>query len=104
MTFDVILLKQTGNGYLARPLLWPDKVVHGNTKQEALDGVRELIRSLIGQTQFVKVDVDLPEQSNDHFWLAKAGLFADDPSWDDFLTSMSEYRRHLDEEHTPVLI
>ncbi len=100
MTFDVILLRQAGNGYVARPLLWPDKVAHGNTEEEALDSVRELIRDLLGQTQFVKVEIDLPEQSLDNPWVAKAGQFADDPTWDDFLTSMAEYRSHLNEERT----
>lgn len=103
MTFDVILLRQAGNGYVARPLLWPDKAVHGNTEQEALEGVRALIRDLIDQTQFVKVEIDVPEQVSDNPWLARAGLFADDPTWDDFLASMAEYRRQIDEERTPVL-
>ena len=103
MTFDVILLRQAGNGYIARPLLWPDKTVHGNTEEEALDGVRELIRDLLGQTQFVKVEIELPAQPTPNPWLAKAGLFADDPTWDDFLASMAEYRRQIDDERTPAL-
>lgn len=98
MTFDVILLKQADNGYSARPVLWPDSVVHGATEQEALDRVRALIRDLLNRTQFVQVEVDVPEYQVDNPWLAKAGMFADDPTWGDFLQAMADYRRQLDEE------
>ena len=76
MTFDVILLKQAENGYVARPVLWPDSVVHGATEQEARDRVRALIRDLLNRTQFGKVELDIPEQQVDNARLDKAGMFA----------------------------
>ena len=97
MTFDVILLKQADNGYLARPVLWPDSSVQGATEQEALDRVQALIRDLLNRTRLVQVEVDVTEHPADHPWLAKAGLFADDPTWDDFLQQMADYRQQLDE-------
>ncbi|MFQ5343984.1 MAG: hypothetical protein ACE5F6_20780 [Anaerolineae bacterium] len=103
MTFDVILLKQADNGYAARPVLWPDSVAHGTTEQEALDRVRVLIRGLLSRTQFVQVEVDVPEHQVSNPWLAKAGMFTDDPTWDDFLKAMADYRRQLDEEQAPEL-
>jgi hypothetical protein len=98
MIFDVILLRQTDNGYLARPALWPDSVVYGATEQEALDRVRALIWDLLSRTQFVQVEVDVPEQQVDNPWFVKAGMFAHDPTWDDFLQALADYRRQLDEE------
>ncbi|MCI0485750.1 MAG: hypothetical protein L0229_04030 [Blastocatellia bacterium] len=98
MTFDVILLKQADNGYIARPVLWPDSAVEGTTEQEALDRVRDLIRDLLGRTQLVQVEVDVPESQTDNPWLARAGWFANDPTWDDFLQAMADYRRQLDDE------
>ena len=103
MTFDVILLKQADNGYIARPVLWPDSAVQGATEQEALDRVRDLIRDLLGRTQLVQVEVDVPENQTDNPWLSRAGLFADDPTWDDFLQAMADYRRQLDDEQTTEL-
>ena len=100
MTFDVILFKRAENGYVARPVLWPDSAVHGATEQEALERVRTLIRDLLSQTQFVQVEIDIPEHQVDNPWLAKAGMFVDDPTWDDFLKAMAEYRHSLDRERT----
>jgi hypothetical protein len=28
-------------------------------------------------------------------------MFVDDPTWDDFLKAMTDYRQQLDEEETP---
>ncbi|NOZ06352.1 MAG: hypothetical protein GXP41_08390 [Chloroflexi bacterium] len=95
MTFAVLLMKQTDDGYTARPMLWPDSVVYGTTKQEALGRVQVLIRDLLSRTQLVQVEVDVPEQQVDNPWLTKAGTFADDPTWDDFLQAMVDYRVQL---------
>ncbi|MCP4713449.1 MAG: hypothetical protein GY869_32875, partial [Planctomycetes bacterium] len=98
MNFDVILQKQQDNGYIARPVLWPDSSAHGTTEQEALKRVRALIHDLSGRTRLVRVNVEAPENEVDNPWLAKAGAFADDPTWDDFKRSMADYRRSLDAE------
>jgi hypothetical protein len=98
MTFDVVLVKEANNGYIARPVLWPDSTVHGATEQEALRRVRALIHDLLNRTQFVQVQVDVSETQASNPWLAKAGIFADDPTWDEFLQEMAEYRQELDDK------
>lgn len=98
MTFDVILVKQADDGYIARPVLWPDVAAHGATEQEALDSVRALIRDLLKQTQLVKVEIDTSTEQENNPWLLKAGVFANDPTWDNFLKIMSDYRQQLDDE------
>ena len=98
MTFDVILFKQADADYTARPVLWPDVTAYGATEQEAIDGVRVLIRDLLNRTRFVQVEVDMPADQTDNPWLTKAGMFANDPTWDSFLKAMADYRRQLDNE------
>lgn len=97
MIFDVILLKEANNGYRARPVLWPDVVAQGTTEQEALDRVRSLIRDLFSAARLVQVEVDVPEEKIANPWAAKAGMFADDLTWEDFQQAMADYRRQVDE-------
>ncbi len=103
MTFDVILQKQLDNGFIARPVLWPDSMVRGETEQEAIARVRVLIRDLLTETQLVQVEIEAPQSQTDNPWIAKAGAFADDPNWDDFIQAMADYRRQLDEEQAVEL-
>ncbi len=98
MTFGVILLKQANDGYVARPILWPDVEAQGATEQEALDRVRALIRNLLSKARLVQVEVDVPEEKVGNPWIAKAGIFADDPTWEDFQKAMADYRRQVDED------
>lgn len=45
-------------------------------------------------------EIDEPVQlaKVDNPWIRNAGIFADDPTWDDFLQHMADYRQQLDEE------
>ena len=98
MTFDILLIKQAENGYIARPVLWPESVVYGPTEKDALDGIPGLIRDLFSRTQFVQIELDVPERQVENPWLVKAGMFANDPTWDDFLNAMADYRQQLNAE------
>lgn len=98
MVFDVMLVKEAENGYTARPVLWPDVETHGETQQEALEAVQRRIREMLGHTEFVQVEVDLPNAQAQNPWLERAGMFADDPTWDEFLQAMAAHRRRLDED------
>ena len=95
MNFDVIIHKQTDDNYVARPVLWPDSAVHAATEQEAIERVHTLILDLFAHTRVVQVEVDIPTAQADNAWHSKAGLFADDPTWDDFLQTMADQRQEL---------
>lgn len=103
MIFDVILLKEKENGYIARPLLWPDSATHGATEQEALERVHILIRDLFSRTRLVQVDVDVPNDEENP-WVSEAGIFADDPQWDGFIASMLQFRQQTNESEIADLV
>jgi hypothetical protein len=43
-----------------------------------------------------KAEVEVSPDTIENPWLAKAGMFVDDPTWDDFLKAMTDYRQQLD--------
>lgn len=93
MIFDVMLIKETENGYIARPVLWPESAVYGPTEKDVLDRIRGLIRDLSTRTQFLQIELDVPVRQIENPWSIKAGMFANDPTWEDFLNAMADYRR-----------
>jgi hypothetical protein len=95
MVVDVMLLKQVDD-YVARPMPWPELTAHGATAQEALDGVRALLRDVLNRAQWVKVEVDVPNAPQPNPWFDKAGMFAHDSTWDGFLEAMTAYRHQPD--------
>lgn len=96
MNFDVLVTKQPEDGFIARPVLWPSVEAQGNTEQEAVNRITHLLRDLINHSHIVQVKIDANDDAAANPWLATAGMFVDDPGWDDFLAQMKQYRDSLD--------
>lgn len=95
MQIPVAVEPVSGNGYRARggePLAL---TAHGATREEALQNLRKLIQDrLAAGVELVSVDVP----GTAHPWLEFAGMFKDDPLFDDWCKAMAEYRREVDED------
>ena len=95
MTYDVILRKKD-NKYVARIRDWPELVVEESTRDAALSQMKaQLVEYLSNPPEIVKIDVDPQGQENP--WLRFAGMWADDPTWDEFVAEVDTYRQEIDE-------
>jgi len=95
-TYDVLVEKAGENGYTARVLAWPDCTVQAPTREEALRYIRTLILERLAKAEIVTLEIK-PEEVN-HPWLPFAGMWADDPTFDDFVAEMERYRRERNTE------
>jgi predicted RNase H-like HicB family nuclease len=93
MTYRVFLQPTGGDSYRATPLLFPDCVAEGSTRDEALANLTEALNARLAEGEIVTIEVGAPE----HSWLRGAGIFKNDPSFDDFLAEIDAYRRDIDE-------
>ena len=89
MTYRVFLQQTEGEGYQATPLLFPDCVAVGTTRDEALANLTRALDARLSQGEIVTIEVGEPE----HPWLKGAGMFQDDPGLDDCLAEIAEYRQ-----------
>jgi hypothetical protein len=53
---------------------------------------------LLSQGELVTVEIGNGDRLSENPWLALYGRFKDDPTYDDFLAAIEEYRRELDAE------
>ncbi len=93
MTYDVLLTKKDEK-FIARVRQWPEIVVEGETEEEALAKARTGLKSLLAGGRIAQLDLELGP--NDHPWLKFAGMFADDPDWEEFQESIRQYREEID--------
>jgi predicted RNase H-like HicB family nuclease len=84
MTYRVFLQHTTDNGYTATPLVFPDCVAEGKTRDEALANLKAKLSARLAQGEIVTMEVGEPE----HPWLRGAGMFRDAPTFDDFLAEI----------------
>ena len=96
-----VLLEPIAGGFRAstgKPL---DITVEGNTAGEVLDSLRFLVaRRLQGGGKIVEIDIPDTETHPENPWLASAGVFKDDPLFDEWQANIAEYRRERDAEET----
>jgi hypothetical protein len=92
MTYQVVLQQTEDNGYRATPVLFPDCVVVGASREEALEKLREALIARTAGVEIVPLEVGEPE----HPWAKWAGMFKDHPNYEEFLAEIEAYRREVD--------
>jgi predicted RNase H-like HicB family nuclease len=95
MTYDVVLTKKDSK-FVARVCQWPAIAAESDTEEEALRKIQAHLQALLAGGRIVQLEVDIP--SKEHPWQQFAGMFADDPDWEAFQTSMRTYREAIDRD------
>ena len=101
MTHKVLITQHPDNHYTARALALPDIVASGGTEQEALEKLRAAITETQVRSRVVEVDLPLPVEATHDPWLRFAGIWKNDPSWDEFQAEVEAYRKEIDARFPP---
>lgn len=102
LKYDVLLEQTKGNGYTARLLAWPETVVEAPTREKALQQMRVLLLERLAKAEIVTLEIQPTEIG--HSWAPFAGMWADDPSFEEFQAEIQRYRREIDEKWSPWLL
>lgn len=90
-----VMLEKTGeNGYRATALLPTEPVAEAPSRDEALNKLQCLLEEKLAGAELVELNVRA-QGSNDS-WARFAGIWKDDPSIDEVVKNIEEYRRELD--------
>lgn len=96
MTYDVILRKKQ-NKYVARVREWPEVVIEENSREEAIKHIKDHLAAYLSQPpEVIQIDLE-PAVPSERPWLQFAGMWTDDPTWDDFVAEIAAYRQESDE-------
>lgn len=96
MTLSIFVQPKTENGYLAKVLGWPEIIVEGRTKEEALEKIKTELDLKLGEGEIIRLQYKPPIDK--HPWMRFAGMWKDDSTFDDFLEELRAYREELDKE------
>lgn len=101
MTYYVTVENGAANHYTATVVGWPNCVAEGATREEAPTRVKRRFTARLEQVKIVPIEVkstltDPVERSDDRPWAKFAGMYEDNPLFDEVLDSMQVYRRVLD--------
>jgi len=101
MTYNVVV-ENSRDRYRATVIGWPSCAATGRTKDEALARLREDLGKRLSEVEIVSLEVDLPQKQEQHPILKFAGVFKDDPDFEEVQEEIEAYRREIDADEGAV--
>ncbi|MDF5727117.1 MAG: type II toxin-antitoxin system HicB family antitoxin [Rhizonema sp. PD38] len=96
LTYSVLVEAEKDEGYKATVLGLPDCNANGVTREEALINLRQLLTTRLLNSEIVSLEIDNP--NFEHPWMKFAGMFKDDPQFDEMQEDIKALRRERDLE------
>jgi predicted RNase H-like HicB family nuclease len=94
MQYQVFVQNESEQHFVASVLGIPNLTVEGKTEEEAISNVKSALEAQLAKGKFVTIEVDAEKESNQHIDQMKyAGIFASDPTFDDFMEKLATIRK-----------
>lgn len=107
MTYYVTVENGAANYYTATVIGWPNCVAEGATREEAITRVKRRFTERLKQVEIVPIEVESTlapaiERSDEHPWARFAGMYEDNPLFDEVLNAIQAYRWTSDEDESVI--
>ena len=100
MQYQVFIQNQiTKQNFLASIVGIPNLTAEGKTEEEAIIKIKAALENQLAMGKFVTIEVNPPTSSTPTTpGMKYAGIFADDPSFDDFMDKLANIRQEANHE------
>ena len=71
----------------------PNRKAEGRTEEEAIANVKAALELQLARGKFVTIEVNLNDQPEARSQMRYAGIFADDPTFDDWMKKLDVIRK-----------
>jgi hypothetical protein len=93
--YAILIETPKSGGYRATAVGFPNCRAKGETRELALQNIRQLLISRLSQSEIVTLKIDSPQP--EHPWMQFAGIFQNDPQFEDMLADIQAYRQEIAE-------
>ncbi|BAY22684.1 hypothetical protein NIES2100_24470 [Calothrix sp. NIES-2100] len=91
-----VLVEAKEDGYQATVWGLPEFQVFAQTREAALNNLHELVNTRLKNVEIVTQEIEAPK--SEHPWMKFAGMYKDNPLFEDVVSNIKAYRRELDAE------
>lgn len=92
-----VLLEYPETGQVSAMVLgWPDCVVEAANKEDALVALQAMVTERLRDREIVSLEIEVPTPKPEHPWMKFAGIFEDDPDFEEFMADIEAYRQEAD--------
>jgi predicted RNase H-like HicB family nuclease len=97
MQYQVFVQNDAKQGFVASVVGMPHLLGEGATENEAIAQVKAALESQLATGKIVIIEVNAHANRETDPWIKNMGIFADDPTFDDFLAEVAAYRQQVDQ-------
>ncbi|MDF5732360.1 MAG: type II toxin-antitoxin system HicB family antitoxin [Rhizonema sp. PD38] len=96
LSYSVLVQNEQDGRFSAVVLGLSDCKSLGKTENEALENLQQLLQKRLHNSKIVTLEIDLPQTDNP--WMKVAGMYKDNPLFDEVMADIEAERRKLDAE------
>jgi predicted RNase H-like HicB family nuclease len=100
MTYYVLIENGTEGMYTATVMGLPNTTVQAVSRQDALVRVRQILMQRLAHAEIVPLEID--PAPPDHPWMTFAGMFQDDPLFDQVVAEIEANRNTVDKSDSDL--
>ncbi|BCL35800.1 type II toxin-antitoxin system HicB family antitoxin [Nostoc sp. MS1] len=94
--YDILIENEQDGTVSATVIGIADCKSSGATEEEAIEKLKPLLQERLQRAKIVTLEIEPPQ--TEHPWMKFAGMFKDDPLFDEVLENIEANRRELDSE------
>jgi predicted RNase H-like HicB family nuclease len=96
LPYAVIVEERTANRWFAQVLGWPECRAEESSREAAIATLKKVLQGLLSQAEVIYLEA--PTLKVENSIMQYAGMFEDDPQFDEVLAEIEVYRRELDSQ------
>lgn len=97
MQYQVFVQNPSDQHFVASVVSLPGVTAEGHTKEEAIAKAKAMLEEQLATGEFITIEVESQSATSESDpWIKHLGIFADDPTFDDFLAEVAAYRQLVD--------
>jgi hypothetical protein len=99
MQYQVFVQNPSEQRFVASVVGLPSVMVEGETEEEVIAKVKTALESQLAMGKFVTIEISSQQfNTGTDPWLKHLGIFANDPTFEDFLEEVAAYRQQVDNQ------
>ncbi len=100
MTYSILVEESGRHGFQATALGMPECRAVAKTREQALARLRAALAERLSKAEIVEVEIPQQSSQTEHSWKRFAGMFEDEPLFDEVLEEIEAHRREIDRDGT----
>jgi predicted RNase H-like HicB family nuclease len=94
--YSILIETPKTGGYKATAMGLPNCHAKGSTRDLALQNIRQLLIARLDRSEIVTLKISSPQA--EHPWMQFAGMFQNDPQFEEVLADIQAYRQETEPE------